>query len=226
MVLISDHRAFAGALAFRLGIETDIVMEAVATTEGAAAAVASRRPDLAIVDVEVDSSHALALVGRLRQILPGLVVVVVASGDEARVAAAAIRAGAAGFVAKHEPVTTMIEATRACAEGRTWFPRRLLGELIDEIRGGPGGAAWNDERTAVERLTPREREVFDLILAGLDRNAIAARLLLSTNTVRTHVRNLLRKLGVHSSIEAVGIGLRAGLRPSNGTAPRKHDYGE
>ena len=69
---------------------------------------------------------------------------------------------------------------------------------------------WQEK---VDRLTQREREVLELMVAGLDRAAIAERLYLSINTVRTHSKNILAKLGVHSSLEAVSVALRAGMRP-------------
>jgi DNA-binding NarL/FixJ family response regulator len=65
----------------------------------------------------------------------------------------------------------------------------------------------------VETLTRREREVLALMMAGFDRKEIARQLFLSTNTVRTHIQNLMAKLGVHSSVEAVSVALSAGLRP-------------
>jgi DNA-binding NarL/FixJ family response regulator len=225
LIVIGDHRSFADALAFRLAAETDMLVAGTVTSAGAEALATACRPDLAVIDVEPDD-RAVALVWSMRQLLPTLVIVVVASADDAYIAARAAWAGAAGFVTKDEPFARMIGVVRGCLKGETWFPPRLLRPLVHELRGV--SPSPSDERLAVESLTPREREVLDLLVAGLDRSAIAMRLFVSTNTVRTHMQNVLRKLGVHSSIEAVGIGLRSGLRPREriGVAGRDADHQE
>ena len=193
LLLVDDHRVFAGALAHRLGTEPDLEVVAVATTAAEAEAlVASLLPDLAVVDGELVGDDGLALAAHLSGLERGPVVVVTSHPD-ARTAAAAVRAGATGFVAQDAPVDALLLAIRAALAG-------------DRPSSPP-------DADPVARLTVREREVLGLMVAGLDRAAIGARLFLSPNTVRTHVQNVLRKLEVHSSIEAVGLALRLGLRP-------------
>jgi DNA-binding NarL/FixJ family response regulator len=192
---VDDHRVFAGALAHRLGAEPDLEVVAVATTAAAAEALAgSLLPDLAVVDVELGRDGGLALAARLSGLDGGPVVVALTCQTDARTTTAAARAGARGLVAKDAPVEQLLLAIRAALA-----PER------------PSPPAEADHPLA--RLTGREREVLGLMVAGLDRSAIGARLFLSPNTVRTHVQNVLRKLEVHSSIEAVGLALRQGLRP-------------
>ena len=112
---------------------------------------------------------------------------------------------------------------RTILHTRAVGPARLL--LVDDHRAiravlagetrraGRGREASRPDGDPVARLTVREREVLGLLVAGLDRSAIGAPLFLSPNTVRTHIQNVLRKLEVHSSIEAVGLALRHGVRP-------------
>lgn len=100
---------------------------------------------------------------------------------------------------------------------------RRLAEVVADRRPVPVAASAGVRRpasppsTVVDRLTTREREVLDALLDGLSRDAIATRLDISPHTVRTHLQNLFAKLGVHNQLEAVSVGLRAGLRSGEGS---------
>jgi DNA-binding NarL/FixJ family response regulator len=137
---------------------------------------------------------------------PPAVVVLTAYADIAA-ALDAVRAGAVGFVAKNASVEQVIGAARAAALGGSWLPRELIRKLVAEYQD-PVGAPQ-----LIAQLTAREHQVLSLMVSGLDRNGIAAKLHQSPNTVRTHIRNVIVKLGCHSAIEAVAVGLKAGLRP-------------
>ena len=96
---------------------------------------------------------------------------------------------------------------RAAVLGGSWLPRELLSRLIAEY-AEPVGAPQ-----LIAQLTAREHQVLSLMVSGLDRSGIAEKLHQSPNTVRTHIRNVIVKLDCHSAIEAVAVGLKAGLRP-------------
>jgi DNA-binding NarL/FixJ family response regulator len=211
LLLVDDHRAFTGALAHRLSAEPDLEVVGVAATADTAEVLAvSLSPELAIVDVELGPDDGLDLVRRLVRLDAGPAVVVVTCHDDARTATNAVRAGAMALVGKDAPVDQLLSAIRAALAGERWLPGKLLGGVLRLLQDDPSGAARD---TPLARLTPREREVLELLVAGLDRGAIGTRLFLSPNTVRTHIQNVLRKLQVHSSIEAVGLALRHGVRP-------------
>src|SRR6266571_5135287 len=95
----------------------------------------------------------------------------------------------------------------AMALGGSWLPYELLSKLVAEYHD-PAGAPQ-----LIAQLTAREHQVLSLMVSGLDRSGIADKLHQSPNTVRTHIRNVIVKLDCHSAIEAVAVGLRAGLRP-------------
>jgi DNA-binding NarL/FixJ family response regulator len=212
LLIVDDHRSFASALALRLAAEPDLrVVSVVTTADAALAAAGLHRPAVAIVDVELGDDSGLDLVARLRAAHPRLGIVVVTCHDDPRTVADAMQAGASAFVPKDYAVESLIDAIAATRRGDSWLPPRLLGDVLRHLEHGARVRREDEERVA--RLTGREREVLALLVAGLDRASIGAELFLSTNTVRTHVQNLLRKLDVHSSIEAVGIALRAGVRP-------------
>ncbi len=211
VLIVDDHLAFARAVALRLQAEPDL--EVVACTRSAAEGEAAARrtdPHVVLVDVESGDDDGIEMVARLRSGKPSLRVLVLGSEEDAVVACAAIRAGASGFLTKAAPVDELVRAVRGVGRDETWISPRLLTDVLRKLQELP---QLSGERALVETLSRREREVLTLMMAGRDRSEIARQLFVSANTVRTHTRNLMAKLGVHSSVEAVSFALRAGLRP-------------
>ena len=213
VMVVDDHRVFADALSVCLDAEPDLqVVASPATVEEAEAVADAHELDVAVVDVDLGRSDGIELTQRLRALRPGLRVVILTCHDDGATAAAAVRVGASAFVTKEAAGEELVEAIRAVHRGESLIPPRLLTEVLRDLQAGEDHpTTWEEQ--AVARLSAREREVLTLMIAGHDRAAIARRLFLSPNTIRTHTQNVLAKLGVHSSLEAVGIGLRAGLRP-------------
>ena len=211
VLIVDDHLAFARAVALRLQAEPDL--EVVACSRSAAEGEAAARrmdPHVVLADVESDDDDGIQMVARLRSGKPSLRVLVLGSKEDAVVACAAIRAGASGFLTKAAPVDELVRAVRGVGRDETWISPRLLTDVLRKLQELP---QLSGEQALVETLSRREREVLTLMMAGLDRSEIARQLFVSANTVRTHTRNLMAKLGVHSSVEAVSLALRAGLRP-------------
>jgi len=209
VVVVDDHRAFLDAVGARLGAEPDLrVVAAVASTAEADRALRGETVDVAVIDVHLAGEDGIVYARRLLSEHPGVRVVVLSGSDDADLATAAVRAGASAFLVKSSGVEQLLGAVRGVVRGETWITPRLLTEVIIDLtepRRRPGP----EERVAT--LTDREREVLLLLGEGLDRAAIAKRLVVSVNTVRSHMANLFAKLGVHSSVEAVGVAARAGL---------------
>jgi len=213
VLIVDDHKVFTDALSRRLSAEPDLEVVAVATTGSAALqAIDLRHPDIVLLDVELeDRSDGIELLRELEEAQPDARVLVLTAHDDAPTAARALGAGARAFVPKDTPAAELVDAVRAVVAGETRVPPELLTHVISSLRASSG--TQNVWQQKVDRLTQREREVLALMVAGLDRAAIADRLYLSINTVRTHSKNILSKLGVHSSLEAVSVALRAGMRP-------------
>jgi len=207
VLIVDDHRVFAEAIATRLDAEADItVVGTVSDGREAVAAAASLRPDLVLMDVELQSEDGIEVAARILQLYPELEIVVVSClSDPARVRDAVI-AGALGWVTKEAPPEELLAAMRGAARGESWIPPAILTGVFKELLAARREASEDEE--LLSRLTPRERHVLECMADGLDRGAIAERLFLSTNTVRTHVQNILTKLKVHSSLEAVALALR------------------
>ena len=104
-----------------------------------------------------------------------------------------------------------LSAIRGVARGESHIPNALLTPVLMALRQSTPPP--NQARLRLDRLSPREDEILTLMIKGLDRHLIAEQLGLSVNTVRTHVKNILQKLEVHSSLEAVSVALLAGERP-------------
>jgi DNA-binding NarL/FixJ family response regulator len=208
VLIIDDHRVFAEAVATRLAAEPDIVVVGTASNgRESIAAVEELRPDLVLIDVELAGEDGIEVAERLRALRPELVIVVVTClSDPARVRDAVI-VGALGWVTKDAPTNELLSALRGAMRGESWIPPSLLTGVLRELLLTRRELGEDEER--LSRLTPRERHVLECMADGLDRVAIAERLYLSANTVRTHVQNILAKLQVHSSLEAVALALRA-----------------
>lgn len=215
ILIVDDHQVFADALSWRLSAEPDLEVVGVAASRAAALrAIDLRRPDVVVLDVELgDDRDGLALLRIMQEGGSGPNVLVVTAHDDPETASRAMSAGARGFVPKDTPAENIAAVVRGIVAGETLVPPRLLTDVISYLRDASG--ARNEWQERVTRLTPREREILALMVSGMDRVAIASRLFLSINTVRTHNKNILAKLKVHSSLEAVSVALRAGIRPES-----------
>lgn len=212
IVIVDDHSVFADALAYRLGQEEDlIVLETARSADVGLASVDLRRPDVAIIDVELGPENGLELVHAVRVRSVDTRVVVVTAHDDAETAVGAVRAGASALVAKDSRSELLVDVLRGVVRGESYVPPSLLTAVLQDL------LSTADQRNEASRqlacLSDREEEILHLLVDGLDRAAIAARLFLSVNTVRTHIKNLFGKLEVHSSLEAVSLALQAGVRP-------------
>lgn len=218
VLVADDHHSFASAVAALLDAQPDIeVVAAVATSLDAQVAASRSRPDVAVLDVDLGDGSGIELASLLRDLYPSIQVVVVTGHNQVAVAAAAVRAGVAGFVPKDAPVEDLLTAIRGTARGETHIPPRLLTGVLEGLKAPP---AVSLEEQLIAQLTDREKEILDCMMEGLDRASISERLFRSVNTVRTHTRNVLAKLGAHSSIEAVALARRAEAARANRTDGR------
>lgn len=207
------QRAFAEALVQLLSGEDDLdVVGCVDRAAPVLALMRSTRPDVVLLDEQLADADLPDLVRELLAVQDGVGVVVVAERALPADVVPALRAGALAWVLKGGSAAELLGAARAVRDGRAWLPGTSLREVLEDLLAG------HDQPPGVlASLTVRERDVLTAMVDGLDQNAIAARLLMSINTVRTHRRNVLAKLTVHSSLEAVAVARRAGL--AAGTAP-------
>lgn len=153
----------------------------------------------------------LPLVARVRGEHPSVRTVVLAERDDPRHAAAALQAGAGGWIAKDCSLSRLLQVIRGVLKDETHLSPALLTGVLKELTASRKHRTESEQLVA--SLTPREREVLRCMVAGLGRKAVAERLYLSPHTVRTHMQNVLGKLGVHSTLAAVALARRAGVGP-------------
>jgi DNA-binding NarL/FixJ family response regulator len=211
LLVLDDYATFADAMATRLNAEPGLRAFAATTIEQAQLIMREHRFDGLLLDLNLGCGHdglrfaAVALAAQ-----PDLRIVVVTGSNDGRQVVDAVRAGVLGWVRKDEPIQHLLEVVRGALLGETWIPPRLLTGVIDEMKAAQRHNTESD--ILIGKLTRREREILGLLAAGLSIDEICSRLVLSRNTVRTHVQNIIGKLGVHSAVAAVAVARRACLR--------------
>jgi DNA-binding NarL/FixJ family response regulator len=210
LLIVDDHPWLADALA-QLASAAGWGPVNVATSQSEGRALAQRlRPDLVSVDLTLGEESGVVLIEQLKEDQPHLTVVVLTGDVGGPRALECIASGASAFIPKSAQPDEILSAFDAAAAGYTWLPVPLIGQVLDAALHPPPPTVWAE---LVDCLSDRERDVLELMVAGLDRKQIAQELMISFNTVRTHVKNVLAKLGAHSTVEAVSVALRAGVRP-------------
>ena len=214
-VLIADQqRTFVDALAARLDAERDIEVVGAVQIRMPGQCPTGREPaDVLVLDGDLPDEAANRLCQELSQRgAPTRVVMLSSSPGPTRIVQA-IRAGAAAWVRKDESLEHLLSVIRGVAFGETWLPPSDTGNVMRLLLSEQDRRRENDRLLA--RLTSREREVLACLAAGAgQREGVAEQLHVSVNTVRTHLQNLMAKLGVHSALEAVVLTWNQEDRPS------------
>ena len=171
------------------------------------------RPDIVLMDVLTPGIDGIAAAGRIRDRASEVRIVLLSASVDVELGIMGLRAGAAGYVTKNTGVAQLPATLARVAAGEAAVDPRLAAALIDELRKPPHQGLGS--RPVDSKLTDREWAVLDLLDAGLEASAIAERLVVSIDTVRSHIKSLHRKLGVHSREELVGAirALRAPASP-------------
>ena len=170
--------------------------------ETAVRRAAELEPDLILLDLSLPGMNGLEALPQLRAAAPAAeVVVLTASGTEENLLGA-IRAGAAGYLLKSEPPERIVEFLRGAARGEAALSGSIARRLLETVRETGGRETGVPDSIAAE-LTAREVEILLLLEDRLETDEIAKRLFISEHTVRSHVKSVLRKLGVSSRREAV-----------------------
>lgn len=190
----------------------EIVGETASATE-ALRLVGDATPHVALVDVMLEDGDGLATAEQIAGQAGETRVIVLSQSDDDTKAVAALRAGARGYLRKDIELEALPRAVQGVISGEAAISRRLTMRIVDELRTtpqvGPG------MRPTVSELTPREWQVLDLLTTGSSTADIAVDLVLSPETVLTHVKNILKKLGVHSRRDAIREAERLRMGDSN-----------
>ena len=198
IVIVDDHPLVREGLIGLLAAQSDFVVcgEAAGATE-ARQVVTETKPDVAIIDLTLSDGSGIELIKEFRTSFPDIKLLVLSMHDESLFAERALRAGALGYVSKHEASRTIVQAVRTILSGKLYLSPKLT-ELVVQ-RAFVAGADLS--RPAVDRLTEREREVFELIGQGLSSRQIAVKLEVSPKTIETHREHIKEKLELTTSTE-------------------------
>ena len=208
LVLAEDQALVRAGLLTILGTDPgiDVVGEAADGNE-AVQLVAARRPDVALLDVRMPHCDGIQATRRIVAEVPATRVLVLTTFGQDDVLFEALQAGAQGFLLKDTRPEELLAAVHAVAAGESRLDPAVTAAVVAHVR------RHGTRTTAhpVERLTAREREVLVLIAQGLSNAEVAAALVLSTGTVKTHVAAVLAKLGARDRVQAVIAAFESGL---------------
>jgi two-component system response regulator DevR len=199
--LLDDHEVVRRGIGDLLQAEGDITVVGEAGSYAEAMArIPAVRPDVAILDARLPDGSGIDVCRDIRSAMPDVRCLILTSYDDDDAIFAAVMAGASGYLLKEIRGSSLVDAVRQIAEGRSLLDPNVTGRLLARIRKG----APVDERLA--SLTEREREILDLIAEGLTNRQIGERLFLAEKTVKNYVSGLLAKLGMQRRTQAAVYG--------------------
>jgi DNA-binding NarL/FixJ family response regulator len=216
VLVVDDHEVVRRGLHAFLDGEPDL--EVIADADGGEEALEvfsrldaeGRRPDVVLMDLQMTPMDGIETTRRVRDLYPGVEVVALTSFAEKERVRAALDSGAAGYLLKDSEPAEVAAAVRSAHRGEIQLDPAVTRPLISDLKSGGDGVT--------SLLTSRELEVLRLVGAGKANKEIAADLVISERTARTHVSNVLRKIGVSSRTQAAVLAVREGL-----VAPAERD---
>ena len=215
-VLVVDDHALVrrGVIEVLVEDETiEVIGEATNGAEGVEQATALS-PDVVIMDLQMPSLSGLEATSALHTAMPDVRVLVFTVSESEADLFSAMRCGARGYILKNASGEELIRSVQHIAEGGVIVSPVMAGKPLDEMAQVP--APGSQAQIAIDGVSPRELEVLQLVAEGASNNEIASSLIISENTVKTHLRNIMDKLHLANRSQAAAYAVRAGIqRPSD-----------
>ncbi len=205
VLLADDHRMVAEGLKSLLSPEFEL-LEVVEDGRALVAAAKRLRPDVIVADVTMPDLNGIDALTQLKKDNLGVKVVFLTMHQDVAYARRALEEGAMGFVLKHSAPSELITAVRAALDGQTYITPALAREVFQAIRQEPRTAS---DPTA--RLTPRQREILQLLAEGCSAKEVADRLQISARTVEFHKYQMMETLQIHNSAELIHFAIKQGI---------------
>ena len=211
VAIADDHAVVRQGLRTFLELQDEIeVVGEAADGEEAVALVARTVPDVALIDLVMPRVDGIEAIRRIRERCPATRILVLTSFADDHTVLPAVRAGAAGYLLKDVQPPELVTAIRTVHAGEALLAPSVATMLVEQLAGEDGRAEERDEH-----LTPREREVLAQLARGAPNKVIALELGVSERTVKTHVSNILGKLGLTDRTQAAVYAVRHGIVPKD-----------
>jgi DNA-binding NarL/FixJ family response regulator len=208
VIVVDDHPVVRAGLLAVLASASDIeVVGEAATGAETLRIVTEERPDVVVLDVNLPDTSGVEVARALQEREIPTQILVLSAHDDHETVMGLLECGAMGYVLKDEALETLTSAVRAAARGESWLSPAVARRILDRAVGHSPPAPSR----SIAELTPREREVLQLLAQGLDNGAIAEALVITKRTVQNHVSNIYGKLEVGSRTQAALYAIRHGL---------------
>ncbi len=205
VLLADDHRMVAEGLKSLLASEFELVG---VVEDGRALLEAAKKlqPQVIVADLTMPHLNGIDALPHLKKDNPGIKVIFLTMHQEAAYARRALEAGASGYVLKHSAPAELVTAIQAGLKDQTYVTPVLAGEVFQSLQRGPGKAA-----DPVAKLTPRQREIIQLLAEGRSAKEIADSLAISARTVEYHKYQMMESLGLHTNAELILFAIKHGI---------------
>ena len=211
ILLVEDHALVRSGIRSLLSDSSEVTVVGEASDGRKALELcAELKPDMVLTDVEMRELNGIETTRQIHAQFPQIKVIVVSMYGEAQYVREALRAGASGYVLKHDAFTELLAAIRTVASGKRYISAQLSDLVMDDyVRRGDGTQPAND----LDKLSAREREILQLVAEGHSSGQIAGILHISTRTVDAHRSNVMQKLAIHSIASLTKFAISHGLTP-------------
>ena len=203
VLVVDDHRTFADAIALAIGLERGFETRVAASGPEALDSIRREHPDVVLMDIQMPGMDGIEAIRRVRDVDPNAPILVLSAGVDDRHSASAV------------PLTELPGLIREAHHGELLMDLTEMNRLLRLLRHRRHQDST--ERQRANRLSPRQMEILQLMADGLSARDIASYLSMSPLTLRTHVQNILMRLGVHTKVEALAVAIRHGKVSSTRT---------
>jgi DNA-binding NarL/FixJ family response regulator len=208
VLVVDDHVLFRRGLDMVLGQEPDIALVGEAGDGAEALAkAADLLPDIVLLDVRMPRRSGIEACAAIKEVVPTTRIIMLTISDDEADLYDAVKAGASGYLLKEISIDEVSAAIRAVAGGQSLISPAMASKLLSEF-ASMIKKSDDSRQIPAPRLTDRELDVLKLVARGMNNREIGAKLFISENTVKNHIRNILEKLQLHSRMEAVMYAVR------------------
>jgi len=205
VLIVDDHPMTRAGLVHVINHQPDLTVCGEAESAAQALDILdSSRPDLLLIDITLPGKSGLELIKDVKAMRPELLMLVISMHDESLYADRVLRAGARGYITKHEGGEKLMEAIRHVLRGKIYVSESMSAHILEIFSGGQTGL----DRSSIEKLSDREFEIFESLGEGLSSQQIAKKLHLSAKTVDAHRANIKTKLNMKTSAELIAYAAR------------------